>query len=272
MKRVTRRGFIVAAPGACAAGGVLAAAVRDAPAAPAGRPDAPAPYGSGFPRQDAEAVREIVGVSHRDLERVRELVTARPALAKASWDWGFGDWESALGAASHTGQRAIAELLMEHGARPDIFAFAMLGDLPAVKAMVEAQPGVQRIPGPHGIPLLAHAKAGGEQAAAVLTYLEGLGDAGIAAESLPHSEEERAGYLGTYRVEGGDLTFDIKDQRGMLAFQGRDEFFRGLFNLGGHEFHPVGAPAVRLKFSLDGGRAQVVTVTDGALVVTARRS
>ncbi len=267
MNRVSRRGFIAAAPAVCATGGVLGLRGRAVAATPAS-----AGLGS-FPRQDDEAVKEIVGVSHRDVGRVRELVTARPALAKASWDWGFGDWETALGAASHTGQQAIAEVLIEHGARPDIFTFAMLGDLPSVRAMIEAQPGVQRIPGPHGIPLLAHAKAGGERAGAVAAYLEGLGDAGITDVSLPLTEEERAAYLGTYRVDGdGDVTFEIKEQRGMVAFQKPGEFFRGLFNLGNHEFHPVGAKAVRLRFEMSEGRAALATISDGALVVSARRT
>ncbi|MDX1388593.1 MAG: hypothetical protein R3344_05360, partial [Acidobacteriota bacterium] len=57
-----------------------------------------------FPSQDPELVREIVGASHARLDDVTKLVTASPALAKAAWDWGFGDWESALGAASHMGR------------------------------------------------------------------------------------------------------------------------------------------------------------------------
>lgn len=69
-----------------------------------------------FPRQNEEAVVETVTVAHFNYDRVKELVSARPALAKACWDWGYGDWESALGAASHTGRRDIAELLIEHGA------------------------------------------------------------------------------------------------------------------------------------------------------------
>jgi hypothetical protein len=46
--------------------------------------DDPAPT---FPQQQPEIVQEIVTVAHSDLDRVRKLVTARPALAKAS----FGD-------------------------------------------------------------------------------------------------------------------------------------------------------------------------------------
>ncbi len=107
---------------------------------------------------------EIVSVSHFSYERVKGLLDQSSDLAKAGRDWGFGDWETALGAASHTGNRDIALLLIEHGARPDIFTFAMLGQTDVVRALIEAQPGVQRIPGPHGITLAAHARAGGEAA------------------------------------------------------------------------------------------------------------
>src|SRR5262245_48530133 len=100
-----------------------------------------------------------------------------PALVNAWWDWGFGDWESPLGAASHVGQRDIAEFLLERGARIDIFAAAMLGFTAVVRAFVVAQPGIQRTLGPHGITLLAHAKAGGKKAADTLAYLTELGDA-----------------------------------------------------------------------------------------------
>ncbi len=49
------------------------------------------PLGS-FPTQEPDLAREVVAKAHVDYERVRELVTPRPALAKAAWDWGFVDW------------------------------------------------------------------------------------------------------------------------------------------------------------------------------------
>ena len=60
-------------------------------------------------------------MSHNDIKRVRELVERQPALARASLDWGFGDWETAIDAASHVGRRDIAEFLIANGARPTIF-------------------------------------------------------------------------------------------------------------------------------------------------------
>src|SRR5690349_17384360 len=76
-----------------------------------------AALGASFPRQDPEMVQEMVTVSHGNLARVKQLVEAHPALARAAFDWGFGDWEDALGAASHTGRYEIAELLIKNGAR-----------------------------------------------------------------------------------------------------------------------------------------------------------
>lgn len=126
------------------------------------------------PRLDLDMVKEFVGVAHRDLEKVKELYDRQPALLNASWDWGGGDWETALGAAAHTGRRNIAEFLLNKGARLDIFAAAMLGKLELVKAAIALFPGTEKVLGPHGIPLLAHAKAGKEVAEPVVKYLESL--------------------------------------------------------------------------------------------------
>ena len=121
---------------------------------------------------DKELVAEFVLKSHGDLGVVKQLVEREPAIVNAAWDWGGGDWETALGAAAHVGRRDIAEYLLEHGARKDVFAAAMLGEVDVVRAMLEAQPGLRDARGPHGIPLSAHAEAGGEQARDVLDLLQ----------------------------------------------------------------------------------------------------
>src|SRR4029077_6872847 len=99
-----------------------------------GGPDRAAvkPVADAFPGQDPQLVKEMVGVAHGNIARVRELVSRQQTLAKANWDWGFGDWESALDAASHVGNREIAEFLLANGARPTIFCAAMLGQLDTV--------------------------------------------------------------------------------------------------------------------------------------------
>jgi hypothetical protein len=121
---------------------------------------------------DSSLVREFVANAHGDLGAVREALDVHPTLANACSDWGGGDWETALGASSHVGRRDIAELLLAHGARLDVFAAAMLGELEVVRAVLAAHPEALHVLGPHGIPLRAHAEAGGEQARPVLELLD----------------------------------------------------------------------------------------------------
>ncbi|MBI2331682.1 MAG: ankyrin repeat domain-containing protein [Chloroflexi bacterium] len=128
------------------------------------------------PALEAKLVEEFVGNAHGNFARVKELLEQEPALVNATWDWGGGDFETALGAASHMGNKQIANYLLEHGARLDIFAAAMLGKLDVVKAALEAYPEAVNTPGPHGIPLVTHAEAGGADAKAVLDYINSLED------------------------------------------------------------------------------------------------
>ncbi len=227
-----------------------------------------------FPSQDPALVREVVGASHGRIDRVRELVEGSPALARASWDWGFGDWESALGAASHMGRRDIAELLIAHGARPNLFTLVMLGKLEAVKSTVESMPGIQKIPGPHGITLLQHAKHGGEQAQSVVAYLEALGDADIAARSLEVTAAQHEIYVGTYTFGSGpDDRFEVLvNSRGSLAIKRGDRFSRVLLRVEDHGFAPGGAEAVRVRFKVEQDKAVALTIHDPTPLCIARRS
>ena len=124
------------------------------------------------PALDPELVNEFVLKSHGDLEAVKRLLEEAPALVNCAWDWGGGDWETGLGAASHVGHREIALFLLDHDGRMDIFAAAMLGETEIVKAMLASTPGARDALGPHGIPLVKHAEAGGEQARDVLVLLQ----------------------------------------------------------------------------------------------------
>jgi len=130
------------------------------------------------PALETKLIQEFVGNSHGDLERVKELLVQESALVNACWDWGGGDFETGLGAAAHMGRKDIACYLIEEGARLDLFAAAMLGELDIVKAALNAFPEALHAPGPHGIPLIAHAKVGGEDARAVLEYLESTSEQG----------------------------------------------------------------------------------------------
>ncbi len=124
------------------------------------------------PALDPAIVESFVAKAHGDLDGVRALLEEEPGLVNATWDWGGGDWETALGAAAHMGRRDIALFLLERGARIDVFAAAMLGDVELVEAALEAYPETRDVLGPHGIPLVEHARAGGEHARVVLGLLE----------------------------------------------------------------------------------------------------
>lgn len=241
------------------------------------------PMSDVFPSHAPELVREVVTVAHFNLSRLKEIVDERPALAKAAWDWGFGDWEDALGAASHMGNRAIAEYLIGKGARPSIFSAAMMGELDVVKGFIAAQPGAQAIRGPHSISLLAHARVGGEAAKPVYEYLQSLGGADTDAP-VALSEAETAKLVGTYGFGIGItqqviVDADIKmyanskmyTHAPQLNWTRKGTMPRPIFHLGNLAFCPAGAQAARIQFAED-AQGVVMSVTDGELVMTARRA
>ena len=152
------------------------------PAATAGpRPKVPAKP----PALPPEKVQQTVGQAHRSLESVRQLVEATPLLANASWDWGGGDFETPLQAAAHTGGHAIAEYLLSKGARLDIYAAAMLGQLDFLKAVLALDPKSHEIPGPHGFTLLHCAKQGGAKSRPVYDWLLASGVPDVTFRPLP---------------------------------------------------------------------------------------
>ena len=230
----------------------------------------PPETGSVFPAQSIAVVRETVGAAHGNVARLKALVGRQQTLAKATYDWGFGDWESALGGASHIGHREIAEYLIANGAQPTIFSAAMLGQLDVVKAFIAASPGIHLVRGPHSIPLLRHAVAGGPPAQRVVEYLTALEDADAAAPRPPLSAAEIERLTGTYTVEGAGEPAVIGWSSNQLSFAlaGRS---RGLRHRGSFEFSPAGADNVRVVFK-DAGTAVVLTVHDPDVVLTARKA
>lgn len=279
-ENLSRRGFLAAVPAVLSTAAVSTAPniVRAVPTSvPASRPADSGRFAPEFPRQDTDLVREMVGVSHFNIDRVRELLEMHPALVNAAWDWGFGDWETALGAAAHTGRREIAELLLSRGARLDLFAAAMLGHLSVVRSIIETSPGIQRTRGPHGIPLLDHAEAGGEPAEAVVAYLNKVEGAGLPYPSEPISPREMVELAGSYASAAPNpirftIVFEASRRRGgravgpELSFKAGKQATRALVHVGRREFHPVGAPNVRLRFA-----GEVVQLTDGPLTLTTTR-
>ncbi len=123
----------------------------------------------------AETVKIWVGKAHTDLEYIKMAFLEEPNLLNAAWDWGGGDFETALEAAGHVGNKEIAHFLLAKGARMNIFCAAMLGQLEVVKTILTVFPDLKDSRGPHGLQLIHHAKKGGEEAKAVLDYLNSIG-------------------------------------------------------------------------------------------------
>jgi hypothetical protein len=146
-----------------------AAAAPQQPAAPGttGQPQRPDPL-------KPELVREFVVAAHVNLDKTKAMLAETPALLNATWDWGGGDFEMAIGGAGHMGRRDIALFLISQGGRFDLFVAAMLGRLDVVKPMLTAFPHLANSKGPHGIPLMVHAQKGGQEAAEVAAFLESL--------------------------------------------------------------------------------------------------
>jgi hypothetical protein len=119
-------------------------------------------------------VQDFVIFAHADLEMTKALLEKEPMLINAVMDWGNGDWESALGGASHMGRHDIVGLLLENGARMDIFCATMMGQLEAVKQMLTLQPKLIDSRGPHGFTLHFHAQLAGKDAERMVAYLQSV--------------------------------------------------------------------------------------------------
>jgi hypothetical protein len=132
---------------------------------------------------------------------------------------------------------------------------------------------VQRTLGPHGITLLRHADAGGEEAKAVAEYLESLGDADPVPPTVTLPPEELERCTGTYAfgdAEGERFEVTI-DAKGALRIARADRSARFLSALGDGAFFPRGAEAVRIRFDPEGAKAASLSIYDPDVVVTARR-
>ncbi len=122
-----------------------------------------------------EKVKEFVGVGHNNLKRVKELLEEFPTILYATWDWGGGDFETALEGAGHVGDKEIANYLIGKGARTNLFVLTMLGKTQLVKAWIETYPEYLWARGPHGFTLLHHANRGGDDAKELAEYFQSKG-------------------------------------------------------------------------------------------------
>jgi hypothetical protein len=172
---------------------------------------------------------------------------------------------------------------MSHGARPDIFTFAMLGMLKSVQEIIETVPGIQSHTGPHGITLLQHAKnrlgdktissADRANVNKVISYLEGLGNADVKPKNLELTEEEKKKYIGEYRFGDGESELFMVDlhRLGFLQVGRKGYSGRKLNKEDENTFSPAGAASVKIIFKMKDDKAISLSVHEPEPLVIATR-
>ncbi len=122
--------------------------------------------------------------AHGDLDRVQALLEEMPELLHLAHEWKPGDTETAIQAAAHVGNRAIAEFLLSRGAPLEISTAAMLGQVETVREMLRDSPALAQQKSAHGIPLLPHAALSGLVEMLHLVYSHGAKEGGSLALGL----------------------------------------------------------------------------------------
>ncbi len=120
-------------------------------------------------------VKDFVVAGHGNFPKVKAMLQDNPNLIYTKFDWGNGDYESAIEGAGHVGNKEIANYLLEAGSRVTIYVLAMLGRTDLVKPILESYPSLITAKGPHGFTLLHHAKVGGKDAEELYSYLQEKG-------------------------------------------------------------------------------------------------
>ncbi len=109
---------------------------------------------SEFLSQDT--INNFVVAAHHDLPKVKEMLAAHAGLLNESAEW----FESGIQAAAHTGQREIAQYLLDQGAPLDICTAAMMGLEDDVDAILKDEPEAAQYTGAHDIPIMFFAAIG----------------------------------------------------------------------------------------------------------------
>lgn len=120
-----------------------------------------------------EEIQAFVGPAHGDLAKVKEMLKTNPALLNAE----YVEWkETALLAASHVGQRPIAEYLLSQGAPMHICTAAMLGLRERVAEFIQSDASLANARGAHGITLMFHTALSGDTDIADMLLEHGGGE------------------------------------------------------------------------------------------------
>ena len=120
-----------------------------------------------------DQIRDFVTAGHFNLAKVQSMLAENPELLNAAHPWSESDHETAIMAATQTGNVAIVEFLIAQGAPVDICTATMLGRREMVSEMLAQNPVLGQARGAHGIPLLAYASMSGDVELAQMLFARG---------------------------------------------------------------------------------------------------
>ena len=202
--------------------------------------------------------QEMVGVSHGNLARVRELVEREPALARAAIDWGFGDWERPWGGRAH---RPAGNCRAAAGERRPAHALpaAMLGQLDVVRAFIQARPGTQRIDGPDGIRCWRTPAPAARTPSAVVADLERSETPTPAPDPTARRRRPRRRRRPLPVRDGPRDHFDVDVEQDQLGIGRLEATRRNLLHTGDLVFFPAGVPMVKIAFARESGQVSRLT-------------
>ena len=164
----------------------------------------------------AQLVDRFVNSAHGDLATVRALLEESPELLDAT----SSQNETAIQAATHTGQVPIIEFLLSQGAVLDICTASFLGREDDVRRMLDDDPDQVRAEGAHGLPLLYFPALGGNLAIARLLAERGAAVNGGEGLATPLHAAAMTGRLEMARwlVEQG-ASKEAKDYSGKTPIE-----------------------------------------------------
>jgi len=170
-------------------------------------------------------VDELVGNSHGNLVRVKEILEAHPELINAAAVWK----ETPVEAATQMGNRAIIEYLVSRGAPVDFFTALALAQVDRVDSELKAKPDLAHARGVHDLPVLYFAAIGGSVAAADLLISAGA-DVNANAEAaapIHGAVMGGSGEMVRFLIESGaDLSlpdYKGRDARTLATDMGRND-------------------------------------------------
>jgi len=105
-----------------------------------------------------ETIIDLVGNAHGNLAKVTEILEEHPELINVSAPW----VETPIQAATHMGNRPIADYLLSRGAGYDVFTAAMYGRRDDVERFLDENPSLIHSRGVHDMPILYFPAVSGE--------------------------------------------------------------------------------------------------------------